>query len=147
LHSIQPPTHFLENRKQRLLGCMRAWDAADDWCPKTPRREVYRTGMVLMLHLRANRQHVRSLFVVDVVAAWLRGAGRAEVEGKEEGKERKEEGKERKEEGKERKEEGKERKEEGVAVALGGGGLTVVLPVRPRKDCLVEYAAAVPLPA
>jgi hypothetical protein len=108
---------------------MRAWDVADDWCPKTPRREVYRTGTVLMLYLRANRQHVRSLFVVDVVAAWLRGAGRAEVEGKEEGKE------------------GKERKEEGAVVALGGGGWAVALPVRPRKDYLVEYAAAVPLPA
>lgn len=105
---------------------MRAWDAADDWCPKTPRREVYRTGTVLMLHLHANRQHVRSLFVVDVVAAWLRGAGRAEVE---------------------EKEEKKERKDEGAVVALGGGGLAVVLQVRPRKDYLVEYAAAAPLPA
>lgn len=111
---------------------MRAWDAADDWCPKTPRREVYRTGTVLMLHLRANRQHVRSLFVVDVVAAWLRGAGRAEVEEKEEEKEEEKVGKER---------------EEGAVVALGGGGWAVALPVRPWKDYLVEYAAAVPLPA
>ena len=103
---------------------MRAWDGADDWCPKTPRREVYRTGTVIMLHLRANRQHVRSLFVVDVVAAWLRGAGRVEVE-----------------------EEEKEGKEEGAVVALGGGGWAVVPPGPNRKDYWVEYAAAVPLPA
>jgi len=81
-----------------------------------------------MLHLCANRQHVRSLFAVDVVAAWLRRAGRAEVEKKEE-----------------EKEEGKEGKE-GAVATLGGGGWAVALPVT-RKDYLVEYAAAVPLPA
>ena len=75
---------------------------------------------------------MRSLFVVDVIAAWLRGAGRAEVE---------------KEEEKEEEKEGKERKEESAVVAFGGGGWAVALPVRPRKDYLVEYAAAVPLPA
>ena len=121
MHSIQPPSHFLENRKQRLLDCMRAWDVADDWCPKTPCYEAYRTGTVLLLQLHANRQHVRSLFVVEVVAAWLREAGRAEVEEKEEEK-------------------------EGI-VALGGAGWAVVLPGPNRKDYWVKYAAAVPLPA
>ena len=105
---------------------MRAWDVADDWRPKTPCHEAYRTGTVLMLHLRANRQHVRSLFVVGVVAAWLQGAGRVEVE---------------------EEEEKKEGKEEGAVVALGGGGWAVVPPGPNRKDYWVEYAAAVPLPA
>ena len=104
---------------------MRAWDVADDWCPKTPCHEAYRTGTVLILHLRANRQHVRSLFVVDVAVAWLRGPGRVEVEEEDE----------------------KEGKEEGAVVALGGGGWAVVPPGPNRKDCWVEYAAAVPLPA
>ena len=57
------------------------------------------------------------------------------MEGKEEEKEEGKEGKERKEE------------KEGAVVALGGGGWAVALPARPRKDYLVEYAAAVPLPA